>query len=505
MFNKAMFRIKQNFLKVDSFFWLSLVVLFITFYNFFNTWIIESDSLYYYSMSLNKDFFYLIYGFIKEVFLQGRINFLGFFWYRVTFFIDNFYYFKFIFYLLLLSNCILLSLLVSKILKEKKIFYMIFLIFLIFLQNTWHANGLVGFSNMFLGMVALFLLSLIFFKNYIDFGGKKNLFLSVILFFILLFSYEIFLIYIPVFLFLYLTKKRTISFKIFLPFVFIIILYLLTYLVVRHLSLNVYAGVDVDFKSINLLAILKVIFQFSIAALPLYMLKYDIWSKNLGVFNLSIVDYFFDVSFFLWFIKAIALFILMYKILNSILLRIKPIVLTFLVITLTYFFLSPLLLALTKHYQDIVINKIFLSEPITYFSFIFLVCFVSILILLFYSFLKNKKVKRIYKIFVCVVFSLVGLLMDYSNFSYSLSQKKVKERWDTVNNYILSDDFNYVSDNSTLLSRNLYRSYFTLVINDPNYWDKYIYLKTGKTVKVVDEIDSSSTFSIKNKTDYFLY
>ncbi len=486
--------IKNNYIYI----FLTFVILVVTYANFLGPWIVEQDSLLTNLLFLNKNLLVSFKQAVLIVLSQGRPNFFGIFWAYLTFLIDNFIYFKGIFYIIITLNFFLFAYLIIKILRLKKVFiYLPIVLCLSFLQNSWHPNGVVVFTNNFIGSLLLLFFSLISYVKYLECKRKRYILLSCVSYTCTLFTYEIFILYFPIYILLAIADtKFDLNFKVLFNktkyLILIIIFYLITYLLIRYFTPFNYVGVTIS-KKLDISAILKTIWQFSISSLPMYMFYFDNWAINMNIFNNSMFlkGLLFDFQP-IWILKFIAVFFLILYILKktSYKFSLKHYFIN-LLIGLFYFFLPPLLLSLTSHYQNIVKNHIFLSEPVTVFSFFAFIFIITNLILLLCDYIPYKVIKELFIIFLACGIGLVGIVVDFSNYSYSKSQQLSRYKWETLNRFITTNTFNKLPNNVTILSPTLFDSIGTVVITDNNYWSNYIYLKTNKKVHIVKKLEKN--------------
>jgi hypothetical protein len=222
------------------------------------------------------------------------------------------------------------------------------------------------------------------------------------------------------------------------------------------------------------------------------MLKYDTWSRSFGVFNLLFLNKNLLIIILFLILKFIAVFIIIFSILKSSFNKIK-INFLLILIGIFYFFCTPILLAITNHYQSVVLNKIFLSEPITYFSYFYLIFTITVIVFWINNKLQNNIIRNCFVLFVAIIFSIISLIMDFSNINYNISQTIAKNKWSKVDQFIKTEDFKLIPNGSIVYTTNLSDSVGTLIINEKNYWSHYIKAKTGKDLIIIDTIDSSNS------------
>ena len=198
--------------------------------------LVINDDLRASVMAFSNGFFGFINNFSEAWKFQGRINFLSSFWYYIPFAFDNVIYFKTVQIWLIISNILLLGFLFKKIYRNNMVFYGIILLGFVFIQNSWEHSPITAFPGFFSIPISLFFLSLIWLLEYIDNRKPLKLFLSILTYLSCLFSYELFIFYLPIYLILILFRsgkdKKHIK-KTVLYFVLASALYLLSYFLFR--------------------------------------------------------------------------------------------------------------------------------------------------------------------------------------------------------------------------------------------------------------------------------
>ncbi len=487
---------------------LLLIIGFVVFDNFSKAWIVESDSLHFYILARSGGFFDLIRNFFLSDLSLGRSTFFIAIWYRITFIFDNFIYFKTVYFLFLSLDIILFSFLLKKIFGFSKMFLFIpLLILLCFLQNSWHPNGVVVFSNVFSGSLSFLFLSLILYIKYLETNKKYYNFLSLFLYTCSLFTYELYVLYFLFFIAVAIKNlNKNNGFKDLINKikfqVLLLSLYLFVYFLVKHFASSSYAGVTVSGR-FSLINSVKTIWQFSVSSIPGYMLIFDKWAGNMELFKNTMFYGYRSILLNIqpiWIIKFVSVFSLFYIVTKNT----KPeknykFYILNLILGITYFFIPPVLLSLTSHYQNIVLNNVFLSEPVTLFSFFaFVYVFVTLLIILI-KLINNFYLKNYLLMFIGLCIACIGLAVDYSNFGYSQSQELSHYKWEIVNRFINTNEFNNIPENSFIYAPTLFNGIGTVVVDDDDYWSNYVYVKSGKKIIITKDI---SKISLNN--GYFL-
>lgn len=447
----------------------------------FNSYNLKSFFSYYYSMMI----------------AQGRVFVFASVFSYIPFIFKNFFYFKFIQIGFLIFDLVLLSYLVSLFLKNKNILYLIFLLSLIFIQNSWEHNVISAFPGFMTIPVALLLLSFIcLFKSQKN-DSKKLFFISVFLYFIVLFTYEVYIIYLPIFFLFFLSFEKKIlpSIKKTLPYLIISLFYLLVYFLVRLIFGSHYLGV-VPQKDLDIIAALKVIKQFSFSSIPGYLFIHPKYRYLLDIYNNSLYGFYGFWSIFKelqvqWLIRSILVFIGCFSILKNKKFYKKFSVFLLLIISLTYFLLPPLLLSITQQYQDSVIKFNQIGMPISYLSYLSFILLFLFSFLFFRSFLKNKIFDRIVLICFCVLCSLISLTTDYSNFYICKFQNLARYKWEIVDRFLKDKDITNLQYNVDLYAPNL-SSVIGSVATGGSYWTDYLSTNLNKKILVKETLNADS-------------
>jgi hypothetical protein len=495
---------------------LLLIVGLITFYPLFSTGLVVNDDM------LNK---YIIYknGFIKTFLMsidfckaQGRVFFVSFFWTYLPFAIKNFAYFKFIQIGSIILNITLISILATLITDNKKSFFLTFLIGLVFLQNSWEHNVVSAFPGFLTIPLSILIFSMILFIYYFKKNNKKYLWLSLIFYILTLFSYEIYILFLPIFFFIALgyEKKLLKVIKKFLPFIITGFIYLLIYVLFRLKFGSYYGGVQIQ-KSFNLINALKVIWYFSFSSFPLFLVNTEKYRYLMTIYNDSLYRldlltakylFFSGINFFnflksiqvQWLVKGIIVFYLSYVSISNA--KTKKNNLFFpIVLGVVYFFIPSFLHSLTQSYQDSVVKYQQLGMPVTYVSYIDIILTFSLIVIYFRNKINNKSVLKIFIIVISSTLFLVSIINDYTNFQIAKYQTMAKYKWETVDRFIKSKEFNEVPENSTIYAPSLWYQIGSAAFNQ-SYWTDYITYQTNKKVNVVEFFDTSE----KYKQLYFL-
>ncbi|WP_238651023.1 hypothetical protein [Paenibacillus piscarius] len=429
---------------------------------------------------------------------QGRINFLASVFYYVPFIFENFVYFKLITLSILFTNILLVSFFFYKVFNDYKIFYLSFLIILVSFQNSWEHNPITSFPGFFSIPFSFLIISFVMFISFLKIKTKKYLYMTLLCYGLTIFSYENFLIYSPIFLFIAIYfegfKNYKNIFKRILPIVILCSIYLLIYFVFRSKFGSSYEGAQIG-DSVNILNIFKVIWQFSISSVPSYFVfegkyKYLMYIYNDSVYQPASLNYFIDTFEVQWLVKALLVCILFYSISNlKNPLKIKQCLLM-LSIGIIYFFLPNLLLGLTPLYQQAVIQNGQLGMPSSYFSMFAFVLIIITIISLVQNIPNSKIVRKLLIGFLCVIVMFFSLATDSTNKYISKYQTLSTYKWKSVDELLESKTLKSISENAIIYAPSLWEYIGTAALHE-SYWSEYFSHKLKKNISVIKDINSS--------------
>ena len=452
---------------------------------------------------------------------QGRTNFLAILWYYIPFAIDSFIYYKIVSIILLVLNLILLALFIKILTNSNLLFYICFLIGIVGLQNSWEHNPITTFSGFFSIPINLLLGSLILFLFYKTKDKKTFLYISVSLYFCTLFSYELFILYFPLFVllsFYYNNNKIVLAIKdISLHFTSIIV-YLISYGIFRLVFGSSYSGVEIQ-ESINIIDSLRVMFQFSISSIPMYFLFNSKYQYLLSLYS-DIKEYTSITTFILfnikivYIVKAILVFVVFFSLSQKTRVTInKKVIFIGLICSIFYIFLPTVLLAITPLYQEAVIKNGQLGMPVSFFSYLAVIITSIFILLLVNHIFKKEYSKKASIFFLGIVLSVVSIGNDILNTNISNYQSLSNEKWKIMDKFLKTNEFSLVPENAFIYAPSLWYQIGTVVVNE-DYWSKYISNKTGKNITVINKQINSGDHPVyflnyvqdfKDKNEYLVF
>ena len=310
--------------------------------------------------------------------------------------------------LIIVSNFVMVSVLVYSITKSKNCATFLFAFLVMCLPFSFEhtiPNGFVAFFGM---PFSLLVLSFISYINYLE--NEKNIYLivTIVCLLIALFSYEVFIMYTPLYLVFTLWKKKNLKNIvqcIFYPTCTGII-YLIIYIVQGHIFPTNYKGNTLTFSSWK--NSLEIIVNLFLSSLPGYYFttnKYQyiyFEGKTLDGIKEHICYFVMEkMSFRLFMIILLIVFVVIYwgkcwddatgrayKYLG--------------VVAFAYMFLPSIPVSLAEAYQGNVNENAFLALPVSYFIYISFCVFVTAMISMMVNLKKNTLI-------ICVICGFLSL------------------------------------------------------------------------------------------------
>ena len=160
--------------------------------------------------SVNFGFLSFLSRYFSIMVSQGRVTVGASVFSYLPFVFNNFGYFKFVQIGFLILDLVLLAYLASLIINVREIFYVVLILGLIFLQNDWEHNAISAFFGFIIIPTAILLLSFIFLYISQKNNSKKLFLISLGLYAITLFTYEAYILYLPVFILIIFSYKKNI-------------------------------------------------------------------------------------------------------------------------------------------------------------------------------------------------------------------------------------------------------------------------------------------------------
>lgn len=360
--------------------------------------------------------------------------------------------------------------------------------------------------------VTLFCLPAIFmimaWRYYIEFlenKNKKKLAISMGLLFVSLISYEIFVTYVPIFLFIafYKSNEKTFggriieSIKEFMAPLLCAIIFLIMYVITGKIFASNYAGTQIgNFTLSSSLAIIRHLFASSIPGYFLFNKKYqylfNIYAPNGADTFCKTLFKNIDICVILLVILAI---IIIFKITNMKQeenRKEKSIShVLILLVAFLYMILPSIPNSISSMYQGCVNENNFIQLPVTLFLYFACCFFIAYLI----SWIRDTILKKYILVPIYVLLLLVMMSVQTMNITFSNQQNIDYERMIRIEN--LFDTWTMSKfNNKTVYSQDIYQTKNCLAIND-GYWTQYA-VRKGLLLQIEQNLDE------KQQEDYTL-
>lgn len=458
--------------------------------------------------------------------------------YILPYIFDNQVYYYFLKFFPLLLNSILFGYIVNKLSRSRILSLISVLFYAIFIQNSFDHNQLVSYVFIFPFAFNLILLSIILIiivlENIINQSNVKKVFTlknklltfsSVLLYFAAISMSEVFLAYLSLYFVVipyYLVKsdrsdthKLIISFLT--PYVVATVFFLVPYLIYRDLNPPIYQGTS--YMNFDISLIMKVIFQFSIASLPIqtFWQYSDLFQQYSYLENGHVNSLLWPIihSKPIWIIKGILSSLIIALLFSQIerLLK-KETILLLLGIGLILFVSPSILLSISQKYQQWVMNGVN-AYVFTYYSFFGSILIIGTISIAIYQSLSSLFLKNLYVFLFLIIVSTGSIITDYSNYHVTLKQSQGNQLWETIDQFIEAKEFQSIEDNSIIFAPSLWTKdgssfVYQLQKDDPrsNYWTNYFNSKTNKKIEIIRDIKDIYNFvdteSLQEKKIYYL-
>ncbi|MBI5453470.1 MAG: hypothetical protein HY956_02470 [Deltaproteobacteria bacterium] len=433
---------------------------------------------------------------------------------KVPYLFESFAYYKTASLAPIALNVALLGIVVRQFTRSYYLSALTAAVFLSFLSNMWEHYLLTSFPFLYTTGINFLLLSLVFFHKNIEKQSRVYTVLSSVFFFLALLTYELFLTYLVLFLFLSVVYEgrgpgqgRAYGIlRRMLPYLYPVALYLAAYFAFRYFFPSTYMGSKMGAFTIP--RFLRVIYQFSVSSLPTYV--YYHYQPYLSAYSGAFDGHRYSLIHIIrnaraeWAAKFIVLASLVFFILRA-----RPpfsglrSFLALGAVSAALFLMPPLLPAMTETYMSYV-EKGLLAHTVTYFSYFGAVLFFASSVIYLNQLLsKNRVISFFYMLTVALGAGTIGMVTDYSNSAVSLSQSQSALKWRTFDYFLASEEFKAVPDGSVIYAPSLWQQIGFAAVYDA-YWTDYISLRTGRNVIVTDRKEDMEAASSAGRPMYFL-
>lgn len=365
--------------------------------------------------------------------------------------------------------------------------------------------------NAFVGFIAfsfmLVLISNTLYISYIESRKKSYAIASMVMYFIAMMSYEAFITFTVLYLFVVLGKTgiRNImkNIKLYLMPIITAILFLICYVISSKLCPSGYEGNQLGFGSLG--GLLKIISNLFVASIPGFYIIFPRYQyfKTL-YYNLELGDYIRIGIFAIVFVIICNL--VLGKLVNCEQEHSKDLVVhkgkwcnLFIVFCgLSYMILPSLPNSMASMYQGIVgFNGSFLTLPVTFFEYfaaVFVVCY------LFWQII--KKVGKNFYVVVIVLMCLITVNVQQMNDIFSKEQSKNFKRLTAIEAFLKTNTVRNLPSGA-YFSSDLYKQQNLLAIHN-GYWSTYCNNVLGLGLQITAERDGTEIGNIFYDGDNFV-
>lgn len=375
---------------------------------------------------------------------QGR------FWFLVSlpichfpFIFNNFIVYKIISYSSICFSVVSLGILLYRNVNNK-IAYLAVLLFFTFAQLDGQHNLLVCYVFTHQIAIGVMLFSIDRLLNYYKSNNERDIKISAILLFIATILYESFILFSVLLFFIsllynnyhnnrYKLIKRIIKDLRF--HIIIMLLYLIIYFIWRSIYSSNYDGAQISLN--NITDSLKVIFTYGLARVPLVSTLHNY--KN---YQLSLIEPIYVIKGFISSLTIVYI-IKETKFVN------KQFITYSLILSIIGIFLPVVLHSVTPRYVEWVKAGSYAYLP-SFYSYFFIIAFISILLISIYQSLNNVKFKYLYLFFI-FTFVLCGSLMtDINNQIESNNYQTQLKRYKAFDNAVSSEYFQNIENGAVI-------------------------------------------------------
>jgi hypothetical protein len=432
---------------------------------------------------------------------DGRLDLAQLLSWYVPFAVDSFAYFKVVTLAAIAADLVLFAQLVRSVLRDRGAFFLALLLGLVGLQNSLEHSPLTAFPGLLTLTLAYFLGSLLAFQRFLEKATVGTRALSAVLFLLALCSYEIYVIYTPLFfgLALWAGRPPRAALRAMALHLAALALYLAAWFISHTFRLGDYPGVTIP-REFDVSRFARVVWQFSVSSLPSYFFfvpKYgfllEALHREAGVRGLWVA--LTAGSMIKAAAVALAYAILMRRPAGASRLR-RGGTIALAAAGVVYFFAPSVLPALTERYQAEVEHQ--LGMQVTYFSTFAWVGLATLLLPLCAARLRGR-VRSAWVGATAAVLAMVSLAVDYTNASIAEMQARGRHRFAMVDAFIESADYQVIPEGAMLYAPSLFQSIRTInfvgTAIDPrpsadaryeNFWTFYFTRRGGRRVTVAD-------------------
>jgi len=432
---------------------------------------------------------------------DGRLDLAQILSWYVPFALDSFVYFKAVTLAAIAADLILFAQLLRSVLRDRAAFFLALLLGLVGLQNSWEHSPITAFPGLFTITLAYLLGSLLAFQRFLERGAPAARALSAVLFLLVLCSYEMYVVYTPLFfgLALWAGRPPRAALRALGLHLTALALYLAAWFASHAFRVGDYAGVTIP-RAFDVHRFARVIWQFSVSSLPSYFFfvpKYGFLLEALrreagwrGLWAALSAGSVIKAA-----AVATAYVILVRRPPSAI--RLGPRrTIALAAAGAVYFFAPSFLPALTERYQAEVEHE--LGMQVSYFSTFAWIGLATLLLPLCAARLRGR-IRSAWVAVTAAVLAMTSLAVDYTNAGIAEMQARGRHRFAMVDAFIESPDYAVIPEGAMLYAPSLFQSIRTINFvgsaidprpsADPryeNFWTFYFTRRGGRRVTVAD-------------------
>lgn len=471
-----------------------LIIVFITFYPFFLSGFGCADDLQNYLVFKSGG---ILRNMIWLAKFSGRFYYLLVHpVYLVPYLIDSMFVTKLFHHIPLILGIVLFAIILFRMTRSRELAFFFVLIFLTVAQASKHTSLFLNYPFYFTFSFDLLLISFLLLLRYLDTFRKYLLVFSVVLFAIGLLFSEIYLVYLLFFaiaIVFYIAREKagviTLLKRagfIFLPFLFVAVLYVAMYFFYQVYHPSHYIGTMIDTKNLDILGFFNTLWNLSYASYPLTMFEENrqlliMKSELVSGHSLIVLNIILNARIE-WIIKGICVALTGFILLSGICRFSYKTLLAGSGLAVLLIFLPQIPLALTVKYIAHVEEGMKGYIP-TFFSMFGIALLICLLLGYLINLLNNNRFIKTSVIFIFVSgLFVLSILTDLNNYMVAKDTRRANLRLYAMDELLKTPTFQLIPSRSTLYTKNLYQnaSLQASGLTEQGFnWDKYIYARTG--------------------------
>jgi len=378
--------------------------------------------------------------------------------------------------------------------RELSLFYL--LIFFTIAQASKHTSLFVNYPFFFTFSFDLLLISFLFLLSYFDSSRKYWLVLSVILFAVAILFSEIYLVYLLIFVIIIVAKvtgtesgtgfilKRTGI--LVLPFLGVTVAYVAAYFIFRVYHPSQYPGTMIDTQNVDVPGFFNALWNLTQASYPLTMFEenrhlLNMKSELIGGHSPVIMNIILNARIE-WIIKGICVAVAGFILLTGIHRISYKTLLAGTGLAVLLIFIPQIPLAISVKYISHVEGGMKGYIP-TFFSMFGTVLLISLMAGYLVNLLQfNRYLKTGTIIILASVLFVISVLTDLNNYTVAMDAKRANRRFQAMDELMKTPYFKQIPAQSTLFTEGLYKTtsqQFRGLTEQGFNWDKYITVQNG--------------------------